>query len=390
MSEKDRPVSDEEWAAFVEAAKQDGIDTGGGTRWTARGRKARPARPDPVREREQERETAREPAGEPAGWRTGPAWQERNGRRHRGRQVKGVAGFAVALAVLLVALRPELVTDHLPEGLGGPGDTTPLAAESARPTAAPSEEALPDEPTLREPFRGSPALRWADGAAGIETPRAEAMGWMSKDEVAAALRTAKEFLVAANLDPAVVDGGRPTAALALLDPRQPDVRSGMEKGLTRATEKNDPTHLFSRFSPAEAKLVGSVVKTRGRMTLSVGKGAYANHVLIQTDYTFVYPVVKARPGADEVARTIARREITFALPDPAVYRVTKGKLSVSSMRSSVGNSDCEGPTDGFFHPLFGEDLKASPGPGSGPASDPYDRSKDLGDLPQECGRLTRS
>ncbi|MFF9017614.1 hypothetical protein ACF09C_32240 [Streptomyces sp. NPDC014870] len=392
MSEKDRPVSDEEWAAFVEAAKQDGISTGGGTRWTARGRKTRPARPDPLREGEQERERGRKRGAvlELPGWRTGPAWQERDGRRNRRRQVKGVAGFAVALAVLLVALRPELVTDHLPEGLGGPGDTTPLAAESTRPTAAPSEETFPDEPTPREPFRGSPALRWADGAAGIETPRAEAMGWMSKDEVAAALSAAKEFLVAANLDPVVVDGGRPTAALALLDPLQPDVRSGMEKGLTRATEKNDPTLLFSRFSPAEAKLVGSVVKTRGRMTLEAGKGADANRVLIHTDYTFVYPVVKVRPGADEVARTIARREITFALPDPAVYRVTKGKLSVSSMSSSVGNSDCDGPTDGFFHPLFREDLQASPGSGSGPATDPYDRSKGLGDLPKECGRLTRS
>ncbi|MEU4271314.1 hypothetical protein [Streptomyces sp. NPDC026092] len=371
MSEKDPSVSDEEWAAFVEAAKKDGVGVGGGG-GTGRGSRSAPAR-------------------EPEGWRSGPAWQEETGRGRRKRQVKGVLGFAAAAAVLLVALRPQLVTDHLPEALGGPGETTPLAAESARPTAAPSEEAFAEDPTLREPFRGSPALRWSDGAAGIETPQATAVGWMSKNEVGAALKSAKDFLVAANLDPTVVNGGRPTAALALLDPHQPDVLPAMEKGLTKATEKNDPTLLFSRFSPAEAKLVGSVVKVRGRMTLENGKGAYANYVLIHTDYTFVYPVVKVRPGADEVARTVARRQITFALPDPDVYRATKGKLSVSRMNSSVGNDACDGPKDGFFHPIFAEDRTASPGTDpSGPATDPYDRSKDLADLPQECGRLTRS
>ncbi|MFG2645687.1 hypothetical protein ACGFYP_32495 [Streptomyces sp. NPDC048370] len=380
MSEKDRSVSDEEWAAFVEAAKRDGVGTGP----VPKARKGRSSGRGDAR-------PGRAEQPQPEGWRTGPAWGETNRRSGRGRRVKGVVGIAVAAGVLLVALRPQLVTDHLPEGLGGPGETTPLAAESARPTAAPSEEAFPDGPTLREPFRGSPALRWADGAAGIETPQARAVDWMSKDEVAAALKTAKDFLVAANLDPAVINGGRPTQALALLDPHQPDVRSGMEKGLARATEKNDPTLLFSRFAPAEAKLVGPVVKTRGRMTLEAGTGAYADHVVIHTDYTFVYPVVKVRPGADEVARTVVRRQITFALPDPGRYRATQGKLSLSRMNSSAGNDDCDRPKDGFFHPLFAEDLAASPGTeASGPASDPYDRSKDLTDLPQECGRLTRS
>ncbi|MGW6564612.1 hypothetical protein [Streptomyces sp. NPDC054975] len=384
MSEKGPSVSDEEWAAFVEAAKRDGVGTGPVPKVKSKPRRGSwPSREDARR--------ARVEQPQPEGWRTGPAWQEMNGRGRRRRQVKGVVGFAVAAAVLVVALRPQLVTDHLPEGLGGSGETTPLAAESARPTAAPPEEAYPAGPTLREPFRGSPALRWADGAAGIETPQARAVDWMTKDEVAAALRTAKDFLVAANLDPAVVNGGRPTEALALLDPRQPDVRSRLEKGLARATEKNDPTVMFSRFSSGEAKLVGSVVKTRGRMTLEVGTGAFADHVLIRTDYTFVYPVVKVRPGADEVARTVVRRAITFALPDPDKYLVTKGKLSVSQMRSTVGNDDCDGPEDGYFHPMFAEDLTASPGEEpSGPETDPYDRSKELADLPQECGRLTRS
>lgn len=108
------------------------------------------------------------------------------------------------VGVAVVAVRPELVTDNLPDG--GESDVAPLAQETARPTAAPSGDAFPDRPTLKDPFRGSPAVRWADGAAGIVPPEAKAVGGMSKEQVAHALRSTKEVLVAANLDPATLRG----------------------------------------------------------------------------------------------------------------------------------------------------------------------------------------
>lgn len=310
---------------------------------------------------------------------------DNNGPSGASRAVSGAFGIVAVVGLAVLVVRPELMPWR------ESGDTRPLAAETARPSDAPSEEAFPDRPTLNEPFKGSPALRWADGAAGIELPKAEATGWMSKNEVAAALRTTRDFLVAANLDPAVIKGDKPAAALALLDPKQPDVRSDMEKSLVKATEENDPTLLFSRFSPKEVRLAGSVVKTRGRMTVEAGKGQDADSVLVRTDYTFVYPVVKVRPGADEVTRTIVRRQITFSLPDPAEYVVTKGKLSVHEWSSNVGNDDCDRPVDGFFHPMFDEDLTAVPdAAATGPVVDPYDRSKNLDDLPQECGTSSRT
>ncbi|MFJ9808287.1 hypothetical protein ACIRTB_08665 [Streptomyces sp. NPDC101158] len=388
MSEKPS-VSDEEWAAFVEAARDQGL----GTEEQGRAlRKVRPVKPPKAPKRPKRQE--------PAGWRTGPAWQEMNGGAARRRRAKAVLGITLAAALGLVAVRPQLVTGLLPESMTSalpdswterPGDATPLAAETARPTAAP-EPVDPNRPTLEEPFRGSPALRWADGAAGIEAPAAKATGWMTKAQVAKALATARDFLVSANLDPAVLRGGRPAHALALLDPKQPDLRSGMEKALAEPSDRDDPTLLFSRFSPDQVRPVGTVVKVRGRMTLENGKGKDAGTVLIRTDYTFVYPVVKARPGADEVARTIVRRQITFSVADPARFETTQGKLGVSAWRSNVGNDDCNRPEDGFFHPWFAEDRaadQASPEP-SGPAVDPYDRSKDLDQLPRECGRVSRT
>ncbi|MEV4948074.1 hypothetical protein [Streptomyces sp. NPDC053755] len=376
MSEKEPSVSDEEWAAIVSAAELEGL--GAGVRKPRRRRFARKAAP------------AR-PAEQAEGRRTGPAWREMDGRRNARRQAKGVLGMVLVVGLGLVALRPELLTDRLPDGWPGGTETAPLAAETAPPSAAPAQEAFPDAPTLKEPFRGSPALRWADGAAGIELPPAKAVGWMSKERTRAALEKAKAFLVAANLDPAVLEGGKPAAALALLDPKYEGLRPDAERSLAAPTEELRPTMFFSRFDPREVRLVGGVVKVRGRMTVEKGEGKDAGEVLVHADHTFVYPVVKTRPGADEVTRTIVRRVITFSFADPARFAVTQGLLGVNSWNSTVGNDDCGRPEDGFYHPMFREDLLADPGPArSGPTVDPYDRSTSLDDRPQECGTVTRS
>ncbi|MFI8289249.1 hypothetical protein ACIGBL_08860 [Streptomyces sp. NPDC085614] len=376
-------MSDEDWAALVEAAQRDGV---GGT-----------APPKPRRWRIRKGRPGGMPAGQPKGWRTGPAWQEMNGRAARRRRIKAVLGMALVVLLALVAVRPQLLTDRLPDeltaalpdGLGGDRDSAPLAAETARPTAAPSREAFPDTPTLKDPFKGSPALRWADGAAGIELPRAKATNGLSEARIAAALKKAKAFLVAANIDPATVRGDRPAAALALMDPRGKELRDAMTRAVERPTEKDDPLALFSRFDPQRVRPVGDVVKTRGRMT--VRKGKRPGEVEIVADYTFVYPLVKTRPGFDEVARTIVRRQVTFGVYDPARYRVTEGRVMVVGYDMSFGNDSCEEKEDGFLHPEFTEDLAAAPR-GSGPAVDPYDRSEEM--RPDRarggCGTVTRT
>ncbi|MFE1231385.1 hypothetical protein [Streptomyces sp. NPDC058745] len=382
VQDEGRSVSDEEWAALVEAARRDGVGVTAPPK--SRGWRIRKGRAGGT------------PAGQPKGWRTGPAWQEMNGRAARRRRTKAVLGMALVVLLALVAVRPQLLTDRLPDeltaalpdGLRG-GDSTPLAAETERPTAAPSHEVLPDTPTLKEPFKGSPALRWADGAAGIELPRAKATNGLSEARIAAALKKVKDFLVAANIDPATVRGDRPAAALALMDPQGKELRDAMTRAVERPTEKDDPLALFSRFDPQRVRPVGDVVKTRGRMT--VRKGKRAGEMEIVADYTFVYPVVKTRPGFDEVARTIVRRQVTFGVFDPTRYRVTEGRVMVVGYDMSFGNDSCEEKEDGFLHPEFTEDLAASP-QGSGPAVDPYDRSKDLRRDRQRggCGTVTRT
>ncbi|CAL9548735.1 hypothetical protein SUDANB2_04387 [Streptomyces sp. enrichment culture] len=330
-----------------------------------------------------ERLRRQEERGElPPGWRTGPDPLGTNRRAGRRRKLWAVLGVPVAAAVVLVALKPSLLPGD-PFGPHGPGDTaaSPLPVETAAPTAPPGGS-TPRTPTLDEPFAGSPALRWADGAAGIVPPEAKAVGPVSKERVAQALELTKRLLVGANLDPRTVRGARPEAALAVLDPRQPKLLDDFDTALRSPSERNDPLTMFSRFDPDEIRPVGDVVKTRGRMTFEQGAGA---GVVVHADYTFVYPVTRA-DGRPEVARTIVRRVIDVELPDPTRYRVTSGRLSVKKYDEEIGNSACD-VHDGYLHPRFpSDDPGREP---TGPAIDPYDRSRGIDDG-GPCGTVTRT
>ncbi len=365
-------VSDEEWARFMEQAAQ--------------GAGGAPKEPSARARMVTERLRATQ-GQEPPGWRTGPAWRER--RQRPGRRLGAVAAVVAIAGLALIVVRPELVIDRLTGRAEAREDARkagPLAAETDRPTAPPPS-VDPDRPTLQDPFRGSPALQWADGAAGIELPEATAVGGVSKEKIAETLRNAKAFLVAANLDPAVLKGERPEAALALLDPKNTEASEHLEKSLAQPGRDQDPMNLFTRYNPAEVKPVGEVVKVRGRMWVEAGKEQ--GQADVRLDYSFVYPLVKAAPGADQVERTIVRREITFTVADPRKWQVTAGRLRLSDYRVDLANSACE-VYDGYLHPGFDADPAAGPTP-SGPPKDPYDRSKGIDEgAPEGCGTVSRT
>jgi hypothetical protein len=362
-------ISDEEWEKFLRDS-EDGASGSAPKEPSARARM--------VTERLRHQ-------GEPEGWRTGPAWRETDGRAARRRRWWSVLGVAAALGVVAVSLKPSLLPGD-PFGAGEPEvAASPLPAETAAPTGAPGE--APDQvPTLDQPFAGSPALRWADGEAGIVLPPAKAVGSASKERVAQALQLTRKLLVGANLDPRVLRGGRPTAALSVLDPQQPEVLGDLTTSLRSPSEQHDPLLMFSRFDPEEVRLVGNVVKTRGHMT--VKKGQY-DGVAVHADYTFVYPVSPA-DGSTEVTRTIVRRVIDVELSDPARFQVTPGRLVLLAYDQEIGNSACD-VYDGFLHPQFDSADPTGPAP-TGPTTDPYDRSQGLDGAASdagECGTLSR-
>ncbi|NUP14975.1 MAG: hypothetical protein HOZ81_02500 [Streptomyces sp.] len=364
-------ISDEEWEKFVQDAERD--------------RASAPKEPSARARMVTERLRRQDALGEqPPGWRTGPVGQEPNGRAARRRRVWSALGVLLAVAAAVIALKPSAALSWLPGGPdAGAPPASPLAAETGRPTGAPTDVA--GQPTRKQPFAGSPAERWASGADAIEVPKAKAVDGVPAARIEKALSLTKKFLVASNLDRDVLYGAEPKTALSLLDPLAEDYVTELREGLRRPTAENDPKWKFSRFDPDEIELVGTEVKVRGRMT--VASGRERGRPVIRADYTFVYPVARA-DGGDEVTRAIVRRVIEVAVLDPAKYRATEGRLWVRELSSEIGNDLCR-QGDGFIHPRFRADLQGSPEP-SGDVIDPYDRSRGLSGDRKECGTLSRT
>lgn len=388
--EPESSIPDDVWERFVQDSERDIRLSGAPKEPSARARM--------VTERLRQEEAR---GAQPEGWRTGPAWREMDGRASRRRRLWAILGVPVAIAVALVAVKPSLLPgDPFGTSSGTPSggaSAAALPAETAPPTAAPSS-AAPDTPTLDRPFAGSPAERWADGAAAIVVPKATPVGTFTSAQVAAALKQAKTLLVGANLNPGTLRGERPESVLALLDPKQPRMLDDVNSWLRAPGKKHDPLMLFSRFDPAEVRPAGDVVKVRGRTTFKAG--AHAS-VAIHMDYTFVYPLIQADQASKasgatetsgpstEVARTIVRRVLDLELLDPRKYQATPGKLSITRYDQDLGNTACD-VYDGFLHPQF---VSAAPtgAPPTGPTTDPYDRSRDIRHSGTEtCGTVSRT
>ncbi|OON83009.1 hypothetical protein [Streptomyces tsukubensis] len=365
MSKDESSIPDEEWERFLREA--------------AAGAPGAPEEPS-ARARMVTRRL-REEKGEPPGWRTHQPVGRRTGKGWY------LVGLLVAVALVVVALTPGRVAGWF--GAGG-DESTPLGAESVRPSAPPATEAAAERATLKRPFAGSPAQRWADGTAGISMPTARATGWMDKEQVAGALDSSRDFLEASSLDAGVLRGERPEKAISLINPQQRDVQDYLTAAFHSPGAENDPLMLFSRFPKAEVRLVGDVVKTRGRVTYEEGKrGA----LKVTADVTYVYPVVRAAAGSDEVTRVIARRETVLSWDDPEKVRTEPGTLSLDSYKLDATNGGCDEP-DGYFHPVF---RAQRPVAGSGDSSevDPYDRSVSMDTRMRDsadagCGTAARS
>jgi hypothetical protein len=361
-------IPDDEWERFLREAE---AGTSGATKEPS-------ARARMVARRLAE-ETGRQP--EP--------WRSHQPARRKGRKGWYAIGLLAALALAVVAVDPGRVVDWFGGGAGG-GGSAPLAAESQRPDQPPPTEAAAQRPTVRQPFRGSPAAHWGSGTAGIGMPEARATGWMNKGQVAQALEKSRDFLAASSLDPGVLRGERPAKAIALLNPHQADVQDYLATAFRAPSRKDDPLLLFSRFEKTKVRLVGDVVKTRGRITYREGRrGA----VEVTTDVTYVYPVVRAAAGSNEVARTIVRREVVMSWDDPSKIIIEPGTFSLVSYKADTTNGGCDTFT-GYFAPTFSAD-RATAGPGDGPEVDPYDRSTSMEErmkraADEGCGTATRS
>jgi hypothetical protein len=249
-------------------------------------------------------------------------------------------------------------------------DNTPVTNAS---TAAPLPTVTPPPFTVSDPFAGSPAEGYADGAAGIAIPAAHVVGGYSAAQVRAAYITVQKLLIAGHLNHRVLAGGSPTAFLRLLIPTE---RSWFDRhlgwqGLDRRGDIRSSRAWLTSFDPGTTALVGNVIKVHGSMTAAAGRSGHTPVLSIRADYLFVYPIQQAGGQPSTRMRIVARTVLTVQF---ATWNDPGGSLEpwVASAPGGPAGILC-GFSDGFVHPAFpgGPTNTVKP---SGTPIDPYDQS----------------
>jgi len=324
--------------------------------------------PNPTRRRRDARIAAklREPIlshSERAALRTPKVAREKK-RRSR-RRSKFVAGavilVAVAIAAVLVLVVPKLL---LPAHRGGSPATV-----GSRAGVSPRQPAF----TTADPFAGTPAENFANGASGIVPPAAKRVGIYSAAQVKNSYLTVRRMLIAANLNRTVLAGGSPTAFSALLiaTQRAQFWRDLNKSGRDKTGHARSSRDYVTSFSPNTTVLVGSTIKVHGFMAATPAHEGPTPVLRIRADYLFVYPVQRAAGPPSTRLRIVQRMILTV---DFAAWDDPGGALEpfISRLVALPAGVQC-GVEDGFLHPGFPSASVHETQP-PGPAINPYDQS----------------
>ena len=202
-----------------------------------------------------------------------------------------------------------------------------------------------------DPFLGTPANDWADGAAGIVAPPAGSVGGFTAAQVAAAYATTGELVDAASLDMRTLLGGQPAALERLLTARQ---RATFTAGLDAHGVGKDGRPLSTRswvasFAPGTAQLDGGVIKVSGTMDAVAVTESGRQVLRVEVNYSFVYAVEPPHDTTDW-SRVVTRQygSVDFARWDDPHGVLEPWDKTVVDPLSGVA---C-GPADGYIHPAY--------------------------------------
>lgn len=284
-------------------------------------------------------------------------------RSERRRRLRKIVLTGAVLAALLTAVLVYSRLAWRSREAAGRMDQAPGNSAQA-PGAAPAF-------TIADPFAGTPAQGFGNGAAAIRVPRARAVTGYSAAQVAAAYRTVKRLLVTQNLDPRTLRGGRPEAFARLLVPQQRRffLRRLGNTGLARAGYERSTRTWVTSFAPRSTAFVGDVIKVHGRMSASAATNSGRPVLRVHADYLFVYPV--ERPGLPWTRMRIVARQ--FLNVDFARWDDPSGPLEpwLQTILGSPAGARCD-TNDGFVHPEFPSSRPDRVRP-SGAPIDPYDQ-----------------
>jgi hypothetical protein len=271
---------------------------------------------------------------------------------------RGPFGATVFLSVVLamVGVLGWLSLRHWPNGAGAASPRPGLAAGRAVAGAEPvlSGTISPIDPYAAppaDPFTGTAADHWADGAAGIVVPAARSAGDFSRAQVAAAYEMTRKLLIAANLDPRTLLGGAPTAFAKLLAPAQrAEFLAGLDKtGVTKSGEPASTRAWVASFAPGSAELISDVVKVRGTMSARPVARSGAVVLAVDVNYQFGYAVESPHDPSDWT-QVIDLVHGSFDFTSSG----DRGAALEPWDRAVITNSGTHGcgTADGYIHPAY--------------------------------------
>jgi hypothetical protein len=257
---------------------------------------------------------------------------------------------------------PSPATGHATTGRS----STPRASPSITITAAAGFDPA-------NPFAGSRAAKFADGAIGIVVPPARKTGPFSAAQVTAAYEATKALLIAGHLDPATLAGGPPTAFAKLLASSQ---RTQFLADLNRTGAQPDGDESSSRgwvtsFAPGTTHIVGTVVRVHGQMSAASARDGSRTVLHVYADYLFVYPV-EPTTNANEGIRVVVRvaMDVDFVPGNAPSHQLVP---DVTRVLGDTAGGQCN-PARGYVYPAFAGSLSPSVSP-AGPPVNPYDQTK---------------
>jgi hypothetical protein len=222
------------------------------------------------------------------------------------------------------------------------------------------QAAGPDAPAPgADPFAGSPAAAWADGAAGLILPDSAGTTRYSAAQAAEALRTARAFVTATQLDPEVLAGTRPWASAERLSPAQRTQLLGA-LDLSRDDGLQAAVGFVTRFDPLQLKQADPRVKVNGRMAATEPA---PGQLTVTVDAVFVYALKNIADNAR--VRFTVHRVWEFQFDH---HSLREGRMRLRRVRTEAGPQSCAPDSGQWFRPV----TAPVPGPLPGaPAHDPF-------------------
>jgi hypothetical protein len=287
-----------------------------------------------------------------------------------GRRARLTAGtIAAAVAVCLGAAGCSAASSGSPQAARHAAGTPSNGTSSASPlTTVASPDPLGPP---ADPFSGTPADHWADGAAGIVLPAARPVGPFTTSQVEFAYQTTRKMLIAADLDKQTLFGGAPTAFADLLTNSD---RTWFLDGLNLKGTDKSGTPLSTRadvvsFAPGSTQLIGRNIKVHGTMIAQATNDG-SSLLDIHVDYLFTYAAEPPHHPEDWM-RLVSEEAWIVSFGDwQGAATPFEPWFSIDGDDGVAGNS-C-GNKDGFVHPDWPSNRQAEPSvSASGTSVDPY-------------------